>query len=96
MNRNILLSAALFFAIILSLGIINATELKIRNNNEMSTRFKTPVQPNFLDIVRCTCNGTVCGNSFESQPGISAGELIVYCARICSCKKKVGFQYETE
>ena len=96
MNRNIVFSAALFFAIILSLGTISAVELKIRNNNEISTRFKTPVQPTFYDMVRCTCNGEACGSSFESHPNASIGGLIVYCAQICSCKSKVGFTYETE
>ena len=96
MNKNIVFSAALFFTIILSLGTISAVELKIRNNNEISTRFKTPVQPTFYDMVRCTCNGEACSSAFESQPNVSAGSLIAYCARACSCRTKVGFTYETE
>ncbi len=96
MNRNIVLSAALFFTIMLSLGTISAAELKIRNNNEISTRFKMPAQPTFYDLVRCTFNGEACSGTFESQPNVSAGTLIAYCATACSCRTKVGFQYETE
>ena len=94
MKKNTL-SIAIVFALILSLGIINASEFKIRNNNGISTRFKT-TQPIFYDMVRCTCGGEACGNSFESHPNASIGGLIVYCSQLCSCRTKVGFQYETE
>ncbi len=94
MKKNIL-SIAIAFALILSLGIINASEFKIKNNNVISTRFKT-TQPTFYDMVRCTCGGETCGNSFESHPNASIGGLIVYCSQLCSCRTKVGFQYETE
>ena len=53
-------------------------------------------QPTFLDVVRCTCNGEACGSSFESNPNVQAGHLIVYCAQLCSCRSHVGFTYETE
>lgn len=93
MKKNIL-SIAIVLALILSLGIVNAAELK-NNTNTIFAKFKSS-EPTFYDMVRCTCNGEACGSSFESHPNASIGGLIVYCSRICSCRKKVGFQYETE
>jgi hypothetical protein len=95
MKKNIL-SIAIVLALILSLGIVNAAELNKNNNtNTIFAKFKSS-EPTFYDMVRCTCNGEACGSSFESHPNASIGGLIVYCSRICSCRKKVGFQYETE
>ncbi len=91
MKKNIL-SIAIVFALILSLGLINAAEL---NKNTIFSKFKSS-EPTFYEVVRCTCNGEICGSSFESHPNASIGGLIVYCSQICSCRKNIGFQYETE
>lgn len=49
-----------------------------------------------FDKVRCSCGGNTCGSSFESDPNVQAGSLMVYCAKLCSCRSHVGFIYETE
>lgn len=88
---------ATIFVLILSLSFINAVEFKKEKNIEQIFSSKIKITtPTFFDKIRCTCGGEACGSSFDSSPNAVIGNVIVYCARLCSCDAKVGFTYETE
>jgi hypothetical protein len=69
-------------------------ELRVLRSSLVSSNLNQT--PSYFDKVRCTCNGESCGSSFDSNPNVQAGNLIVYCAQLCSCRSHVGFTYETE
>lgn len=92
MKKNILaITVAISF--ILLLGTITATEI---NKKSQYNPFIKSKNPSFLDIVRCTCDGKACSGTQNGSPGAPAGQILVTCARICSCSGRIGFFYEEE
>lgn len=93
MKKNTL-SILVAISFILLLGTINAAEINKKcQYNPFTIKSKTP---SFLDVVRCTCDGEVCSGTQNGSPGAPAGQILVNCARICSCSGKIGFTYEAE
>lgn len=105
MNKNIIIAITAITGIISLTSFVSAASANtnILVNKISSKKMLISSSNNTKDLgtiikdtVRCTCGGESCGNSFESHPNASIGGIIVYCSQICSCRKKVGFEYETE